>query len=161
MIYTFKDFYDNEVKFSYDQNQFSATPKHVFVICSYDEQWLLTEHKSRGIEFPGGKVEAGETPEEAAHREVMEETGATIEKLHYIGQYLVDGKGGTIVKNVYFAYIDELIEQHHYFETKGPVLLSKLPARIRHDKKFSFMMKDDVLRLSMDYIHENILISNS
>lgn len=158
MVYTFKDFYNNVVKFSYERDPFSNKPKHVFVICSYDQQWLLTKHV-RGLEFPGGKVEEGESPEEAAHREVKEETGATIKQLHYIGQYHVDGKGGTIVKNVYFAFIDQLIEQGHYFETKGPVLIHKLPENIGEDQRFSFMMKDDVLKLSMEYIYRNILVS--
>ena len=41
---------------------------------------LLVEHKLRGRDFynlPGGGIEAGETPEEAALRELKEETGVT------------------------------------------------------------------------------------
>ena len=48
----------------------------MFVICRFYQQWLLTKHKIRGWEFPGGKKEEGETLEEAAIREVEEETGA-------------------------------------------------------------------------------------
>lgn len=157
MVYTFKDFYQNTVKFSYEKNPFSKTPKHVFVICYFEHQWLLTKHQSRGIEFPGGKVEVGETPEQAAYREVMEETGAKIRKLHYVGQYFVDGKGAQIIKNVYFSLIDELINQEHYFETDGPVLLNNIPENIQNNNSFSFMMRDEVLTLSMQYIHEKLL----
>ena len=40
------------------------------------DQWLLTHHLRRGLEFPGGKVELGETPEEAAVREFMKKLAA-------------------------------------------------------------------------------------
>lgn len=145
----FKDFYQNEVKYVIGNEAFSKTPKHVWIICKYDDQWLLTKHKDRGIEFPGGKVEEGETAEEAAIREVMEETGGHIQSIRFVGQYYVDGKGGDIVKNVYFAEVDKLIEQKHYFETEGPVLLDELPNNIKQQKQFSFMMKDDILTFSI------------
>lgn len=157
MVYIFNDFYENEVKFSFEKEPFSSSPKHVFAICLYNGKWLLTHHRSRGLEFPGGKVEAEETVVQAAHREVMEETGATIKHLHYVGQYYVNGKGGTIIKNVYFAQIDKLLSKNHYFETKGPVLLKELPKNIKQNKQFSFMMKDDVLTYSMDYIARHFL----
>lgn len=157
MVYVFTDFYQNEVKLSFEREPFSKKPKHVWIICRYQGQWLLTAHRSRGLEFPGGKVELGETAVEAAHREVLEETGAKIKQLYYVGQYFVDGKGGKIFKNIYFAHIEKLVEQPHYFETKGPVLLDNLPHNIKEHKQYSFMMKDDVLVRSLDYIEQYIL----
>lgn len=156
MVYTFKDFYQNEVKLSFQQEPFSKNPKHVWVICRYDHQWLLTSHRSRGLEFPGGKVEKGETAEQAAHREAMEETGAIIENLQYIAQYYVNGKGGQIFKNVYFGDVKELVKRDHYFETDGPVLVSKLPSNIKHNQRYSFMMKDEVLIRTIEYIEEQL-----
>jgi putative hydrolase of HD superfamily len=45
-------------------------------------QILLMHRRKAGIEYytvPGGKIEPGETPEEACIREVLEETGITVE----------------------------------------------------------------------------------
>lgn len=150
----FKDYYDNIVQLSFDYLPYSKTPKHVWVICTYRGKWLLTKHKNRGIEFPGGKVEEGERPEEAAHREVMEETGGEVSNLKYVGQYKVRGKAGTIIKNIYFAQIDTLHNRDSYFETEGPILLDTLPANFVGNGEFSFMMKDQVLPESLKQIEK-------
>lgn len=156
-VITFEDFYNNSVQYSFSDHPFSKAPKHVWVICRFCSQWLLTEHPRRGWEFPGGKVEHGESAEEAARREVFEETGATVSSLAYIGQYKVEGKSGTIIKNVYFAMIDQIRVQENYHETNGPVFLFGMPNKIRDNKNYSFMMKDDVLYRSLEYISQNFL----
>ncbi|MBB6453395.1 8-oxo-dGTP diphosphatase [Salirhabdus euzebyi] len=154
----FKDFYHNEVTLSFTKNPFSADPKHVWVITKFADKWLLTKHKDRGMEFPGGKVEEGETPEEAAEREVFEETGGIVEDLTYLGQYYVDGKGGAVIKNVYFAKVNQLVKQRNYYETEGPVLLSDLPQNLTDIPSFSFMMKDGVLVNSLQFLEKAQLI---
>src|SRR5690625_3198724 len=143
MNYTFTDFYNNEVRLSFANHPFSKNPKHVWVICKYKDQWLLTQHRSRGLEFPGGKVEEGETAEQAAIREVSEETGGVIKEIHYIAQYYVAGKSGNIIKNVYFARISSLNEQETYYETLGPALIDEISPNVKDIHQYSFMMKDD------------------
>ena len=54
---TFQDVNGNQVQISFQRDFFSETSEHVLVICSFYGQWLLTKHKVRGLEFPGGKRE--------------------------------------------------------------------------------------------------------
>lgn len=151
---TFRDFYNNKVQLSFQDHPFSKEPKHVLVICKHREKWLLTKHKERGLEFPGGKVEPGESADDAAVREVLEETGGVVTNLHYIGQYFVDGKKDYVIKNLYFAEVKELKEQPTYFETDGPVLLLKIPENVNFNSSYSFIMKDRVVEHAMEYIEK-------
>ncbi|HTE22585.1 MAG TPA: NUDIX hydrolase [Candidatus Limnocylindria bacterium] len=50
----------------------------VFALVFNEAGQLLVIRNERGWDIPGGHVEAGETPEEALHREVAEEAYATI-----------------------------------------------------------------------------------
>jgi 8-oxo-dGTP diphosphatase len=156
-MFTFTDYYNNQVKLSFEDHPFSDEPKHVWVICRYKNKWLLTKHKERGMEFPGGKVEEGETAEQAAIREVEEETGGLVQRIRYIGQYYVDGKRQAVVKNVYYAIIYRLLPKDSYMETNGPHLLKKLPKNVKYLEVYSFLMKDDVLKHSLRYIDDNEL----
>ncbi|QGQ47618.1 RNA deprotection pyrophosphohydrolase [Metabacillus sediminilitoris] len=155
-MYRFFDYYHNEVHLSFEDHPFSTNPKHVLVLCRYEDKWLLTKHSDRGYEFPGGKVEENEMAKDAAIREVKEETGGIVTSIEYIGQYKVMGKEKIIVKNIYFAMISELIKQDNYFETLGPVLLQEIPQAVKKDKQFSFIMKDDVLKRSLQEIKKRI-----
>ena len=50
----------------------------VICVCRYQDKYLFSYNKKRnGWEIPGGHIEEGETWEEAAKREMYEETGAT------------------------------------------------------------------------------------
>ncbi|MDQ0220273.1 nucleoside triphosphatase YtkD [Peribacillus cavernae] len=144
----FVDANGNKVEFSANENAFGEA-RHVLVLCQLDNQWVLTNHTKRGLEFPGGKQEKGESIEEAAKREVFEETGGVTGELVYLGQYRVDSPEESIIKSIYFAKLEELKPQDHYLETKGPVLLQQLPDNLKEDNRFSFIMKDEILPLSL------------
>jgi len=50
---------------------------YVVLFCRYEGKWLFCRHKKRTTwETAGGHIEPGETPLEAARRELFEETGA-------------------------------------------------------------------------------------
>ncbi|WP_455158480.1 (deoxy)nucleoside triphosphate pyrophosphohydrolase [Streptococcus sp.] len=63
------------------------------------------EGKSLGgfWEFPGGKLEIGESPEQALIREIKEELNSEIEIVSYINEASYDYNFGTVVMKTYHA----------------------------------------------------------
>jgi 8-oxo-dGTP diphosphatase len=158
-MYVFKDYHNCDIRLTFETKECTLDPKHVWIVCRYLDKWLLTNHSTRGWEFPGGKVEEGESITEAAEREVWEETGASIKSLHYIGQYEVKcGLTPSFHKAIYFAEITFLLQKETYHETDGPILLDELPSNIKECEIFSFLMKDEVLTHTLKQIAKRQLL---
>jgi 8-oxo-dGTP diphosphatase len=149
---TFLDIAGNKVELTFSGHVFQEEARHVLVICQYQDQWLLTRHKIRGLEFPGGKMEVGESLEEAAVREVYEETGAVLNSLINIGEYRVSDSAGVFVKAVFWGMVGSINQKNDYLETNGPLLVSGDILKLRWGREYSFIMKDQVIEECMNRI---------
>ena len=62
--------------------------KYVVVCTAMNGRWLLSRHRERTTwETQGGHIEPGETPLDAARRELYEESGVTGAQLYYVCDY--------------------------------------------------------------------------
>jgi 8-oxo-dGTP diphosphatase len=149
---TFLDMNGNKVELSFSDHAFEQPAKHVLVICQYEGDWLLTKHKIRGHEFPGGKMEPGESLEDTANREVYEETGALLNELIKIGEYRVTDSKGSFVKAVFWGKVKRINKKSDYLETNGPILVNGDILKLRFGPEYSFIMKDQVIEECLNRI---------
>jgi 8-oxo-dGTP diphosphatase len=75
-----------------------------------DEQVLLCNIEDRGWCIPSGRVEAFESSTDAVKREAMEEAGAVLSCIQYIGCYSIREKDEQRWADVYVAKVDDLKE---------------------------------------------------
>lgn len=88
----------------YEESPRSAAMKYAVIVARYRGKWILCRHKERTTwEIPGGHLEANETPDQAAIRELWEETGTVKAKITRICCYGVQDYG-----MLYFAEVKEL-----------------------------------------------------
>lgn len=80
------------------------------VICSfYQGKWILSKHKKRTTwETQGGHIEAGETPTEAAKRELFEESGIFDAEIYPVCDYLGYDSKGSATGVVFLAVVRSL-----------------------------------------------------
>ncbi len=141
-----------KVELAFEKRFFNMESHHVLVICRYKDKWLLTQHKKRGLEFPGGKREKGETLIEAAIRETFEETGGVIDEPVFVGEYKVHDQS-PFVKTIFYAEAREVIMKDDYLETFGCKLWEGELADMQTHPEFSFIMKDKVVELALKHLN--------
>ncbi|AYX84935.1 nucleoside triphosphatase YtkD [Staphylococcus sp. EG-SA-6] len=140
----FLDKDNRRVTMSYKTNNDCPDGNHVLAIPLYKNQLLFTQHKMRGIEFPGGKVEEGEQSIQAIKRELFEETGGIPETIDYIAQYQVHTFDNSIFKkDVYIVKVKSFEEKSDYLETRGPLLFDNINS-IPLDKQ-SYLIQDNAI----------------
>ena len=113
--------------------------RHVLVVIKHEGKWLVTRHTIRGIEFPGGKAENGETIVDAAIRETIEETGVTVTDLVKFAEYVVVSNL-TFCKAVFTGKVSRIEENPKLFETEGALWLTD--EELANCDELSFHMKD-------------------
>ena len=88
----------------------TLTPLRFVVVCSfYRRRILLSYHSRHGSwETQGGRIEINESPEEAARRELYEESGATDAALIPVCDYCACDSEGSSNGRVYAAVIRKL-----------------------------------------------------
>ncbi|EHJ07535.1 RNA deprotection pyrophosphohydrolase [Staphylococcus simiae] len=139
------------VELTYKTDSNDADGNHVLAIPVYNNQLLFTNHKIRGIEFPGGKREDFETSVDAVKRELYEETGATVKSLHYIAQYhIATAADETFIKDVYFIDVDEINEKYDYMETTGPVLFNNINDISKEQQ--SYLLQDETILTCLERV---------
>lgn len=77
-----------------------------YLVPFFDNKILVLKRKNGYWEFPGGGIEWGESPENAAKREALEEIGLEIENLRLIGVTSATyEKDGNDKHSIYIVYM--------------------------------------------------------
>ena len=80
---------------------------YVIIGARFKGQWVFVRHRERcSWDLPAGHIEAGETPDEAAARELKEETGARDFNLQGVRDYRVHEEGMSGAGRLYLAFIE-------------------------------------------------------
>lgn len=81
----------------------------------HDQKVLLVHHKKLNVWlYPGGHIEENETPDETVVREVMEETGLTVEIIGEKDKSLADATADVLVLHHPYALLCELVGDHYH-----------------------------------------------
>jgi len=118
----FDPFFMPDMKFTYS-----------VIAARYGENWLYVRHHKRDTwEIPGGHVEENETPDDAAGRELIEETGAVDFKIECVATYSVFKNGETGYGRLYFAEIFKIGPVPDISEIAEIKMMESLPDNLTH-----------------------------
>ena len=103
------------------------------IAARYQNHWVFCRHKARDTwEIPGGHRESNESIEDAALRELHEETGAAHANLQYIAVYGVTKDGVTTYGALFLAQITELEQLRADVEIGEVRLFDHLPDNLTY-----------------------------
>lgn len=111
----------------------SLSPLKYVVVCSlYNGKILLSRRKDRKTwETQGGHIESGETPKEAAQRELYEESGVTDAILFPVCDYLGYNTTEWAYGEIFYACVNSIGEMPKY-EMEEIQLFDELPENLTY-----------------------------
>ena len=81
----------------------------VVIVTQYQDKWVWVQHRERDTwEIPGGHIEKGELADDAAKRELFEETGALNFTIKAVCDYTVKKDNIEGISRLYYANVDDL-----------------------------------------------------
>ena len=118
------------------------------VIISEDEYgYVLVKHFKRATwEIPGGHIEIGETPLEAANRELREETAAGDYKIEEVCDYSVTKNDKTTFARLFYAYIKNYGQLSSEIEKVKS--FKSLPKNLTYPKIHPILLQEVIKRVS-------------
>lgn len=118
----------------------------VAMLCSYNGSWLWVRNRQRTTwELPGGHIEMGEAPINAAHRELYEETGAKTYRLEPLFDYTVEIDGAFSYARMFYVDVDELgkLPPSEIEEVRA---FNDIPTKLTYKR-----VQPDLFRLAIDF----------
>jgi 8-oxo-dGTP diphosphatase len=114
----------------------------------YNGKWIFVRHQNRTTwEIPGGHIEPGESSDEAASRELNEETGAVDFSIFRLATYSVTTDGTTLYGRLYFAEVKDIGPIPDISEINEITFLDYIPDNLTHPQ-----IQPSLFRKTIEYL---------
>ncbi len=140
-----------KVKF-YKENEIPIEKvMYVIITARYNNKWIIVKNRDRDTwEIPGGHVELNEELDNAAKRELYEETGTIECELTSVGRYMVINKRKKTFGHLYFAEVNKMGELPK-FEIEKIRFVEDLPINLTYPIIQPYLFKKvlEYMKISM------------